>query len=133
MREQGVFVLQERLRRGVGGPGDVTQRQVEPGGAPGHFLHHPVQADQPPHDLLAITDPVGFGEPTHIAQDVGKHKPGQARVLHPRREHALHRRVCAVSELAELVDRLPVPVPGQAARPRGILEAVQDPVVGEVV
>ncbi len=49
------------------------------------------------------------------------------------REHVLDGGVRAVAELAELVDRLAVPVPGEAARPGGVLEPVQDLVVGQRV
>jgi len=128
-----MLVAQEHLRRGLSGPRDVSQRQVEPGRPAGHVLHHPVQAAQPSHDLVAVTGPVRLGQPVQVAQDVREHQSGQVRVLHPGGEHALDRRVGAVAQLAELVDRLPVPIAGQAARPRGVLQPVQQPVVGEVV
>lgn len=128
-----MLVAHEHLWRRFGGPGDVAQRQVEPRRPAGHVLHHPVQAGQPPDDLVTVTGPVGFGQPLQIPQDVGEHQPGKVYVMHPGSEHTFDRRVRAVPQLAELVDRLPVPVAGQAARPRGVLQPVQHPVVGEVV
>ena len=88
---------------------------------------------QPPNHLVAITGPVGLGQPLQVAQDVREHQPRQVRVLDPGGQDALDRRVRAVAQFAELVDRLPVAVSGQASRPRSVLQPVQQPVVGEVV
>src|ERR1035437_700434 len=122
MRHQRVLVAQEHLRGRVRRAGDVAERQVKPGGPACHILHHPVEAAQAAHDLVAITVAIRLRQAPQVTHDVGEHKPGQVRVLQPRGEHALHRRIRPVPEFGELVDRLPVPVPREAPGPRRVFE-----------
>ena len=131
--EQGVLVPKERVRRGVGRPDDLAQGQVELGRPARHVVEHRVQPGQPPVDLLRVLGPGRRGERLEVIEDVGEDQPGQVRVPDARAEHVLHGGERAVAELAELVDRLPVPVPGQASRPRGILEPVYHAVLGQRV
>jgi hypothetical protein len=106
---------------------------VEPRRPARHIFCHPVEAGQAADDLVAIAVAVRLGQAAQIAHDVGEHQPGQVRVLQSRRQHALDRRIRAVPEFGELIDRLPVPVPRQAPGPRRVLQSVQYPVVGQVV
>jgi hypothetical protein len=113
--EQGVLVPQERVRRRIRRPDDLAEGQVELGRPAGHVVEHRVQAGQPPVDLLGVLGRGRRGERLEVIEDVGENQPGQVRVPDPRAEHILHRGERAVADLAELVDRLPVPVPGQAS------------------
>jgi hypothetical protein len=131
--EQGVLVLQERLRRGVGGPHDLAERQVELRGAAGHVVEDGVQAGQPAVDLVAVGFPGGGVQRAQVLEDVGEDEAGEVRVPDAGAQHVLDGGVGAVAELAELVDRLAVPVPGQAAGPGGVLQPVQDRVVRQGV
>ena len=131
--EQGVLVPQERVRRRIGRPDDLAEGQVELGRPARHVVEDRVQPGQPPVNLLRVLGPGRRGERLEVIEDVGEDQPGQVRVPDPRPEHVLHGRERAVAELAELVDRLPVPVPGQASRPRGVLEPVHHAVLGQRV
>jgi hypothetical protein len=117
VRHQRVLVAQEHLRRRVRRAGDVAERQVEPGRPARHILYHPVEAGQAAHDLVSVSVAIRLRQAAQVAHDVGEHQPGQVRVLQPRGEHTLDRRIRAVPQFGELIDRLPVPVSREAPGP----------------
>ncbi len=125
--EQGVLVPQERVRRGVGRPDDLAEGQVELGRAAGHVVEDRVQPGQPPVDLLRVLRLVAAASALRSSRMSEKTSRDRFASRIRAAEHVLHGGERAVAELAELVDRLPVPVPGQASRPRGVLEPVHHP------
>ena len=131
--EQRVLVLEERLGRGVGRAHELGQRQVELRRPAGHVVEDGVQPGQPAVDLIVITGRGGLVEGAQVLEDVGEDQPGQVGVADAGREHVLDGGVRAVAELAELVDRLAVPVAGERAGPGCVLEPVQDLIVGQRV
>ena len=102
-------------------------------GAPGHVVEDRVQARQPAVHLVGVRVPGRGVQRAQVVEDVGEDQAGEVGVPDAGAQHVLDGGVRAVAELAELVDRLPVPVPGEAAGPGGVLKPVQDLVVGEGV
>jgi hypothetical protein len=125
MGEQGVLVREERLRTHVVRPTQVTEHVVEPRGPLGDVGQGPVEAVELAVHLFRVTGRVGGRQRRQVGQQVGEHQPGQRRVVHRRRQHALDRPMRAIAGLGELIDRVPVAVLGERRGPGAVLTTVE--------
>ncbi len=74
--EQRVLVREEHFGPGVVGARQISQHQVEPGGALGHVGQHAIQPGQLPVHLRGVARAHRPGERAQVGKDVGEHQAG---------------------------------------------------------